>query len=530
MGDTGITPCSTGAYASRGMVMSGGAVSKAAEVLAGRVRRHAAHLLQCKPEDIRLAEGKAWHGEAHVGFEDIARAWYLRPDQLPDDVETAGLEVTEGYKPDIDTGVFTYATHAAIVEVDPDTGRVAIEDYFIFEDCGRRVNPLILEGQAYGGAAQGIGTALFEEVLRDANGQPLTSTPPIEHPAWPEELPSFRLGHAENAVTLHAARDQGRRRRRRHRAGRGHRQRGERRPVPLRGRTEQPSGHAGAYPRRDPARHARNGGRRMKPAPFELHRPSDTALAARMTGGGDGTIKPVAGGQSLGPMLNLRLTRPAGLVDITALPGLTDLRETATHVEIGAAVTHARIEDGACPEPIAGMLRHVAGGIAYRAVRNRGTIGGSLCHADPAADWITALTALGASVVATGGTADPDDRIHAGRLPDRLRPDEIAACAIRIPRHSPGSALGLSQDLYRKVGEFADAIAAFVADPQTITLAETGFQDRRRTACQPDLPPPADLAMVKAELGRSGLSLGAVKIHQLAVAHRRAVAEALSDG
>ncbi|MCB2143568.1 MAG: molybdopterin-dependent oxidoreductase, partial [Rhodobacteraceae bacterium] len=197
MGDTGITPYSTGAYASRGMVMSGGAVSKAAEVLAGRVRRHAAHLLQCKPEDIRLAEGKAWHGEAHVGFEDIARAWYLRPDQLPDDVETAGLEVTEGYKPDIDTGVFTYATHAAIVEVDPDTGRVAIEDYFIFEDCGRRVNPLILEGQAYGGAAQGIGTALFEEVLYDANGQPLTSTLADYILPGPAELPSFRLGHAE---------------------------------------------------------------------------------------------------------------------------------------------------------------------------------------------------------------------------------------------------------------------------------------------------------------------------------------------
>lgn len=197
MGDTGVTPYSTGAYASRGMVMSGGAVSKAAEVLAGRVRRHAAHLLQCRAEDVRLAGGKAWCGEAHVSFEDIARAWYLRPDQLPNDVETAGLEVTEGYKPDIDTGVFTYATHAAIVEVDPDTGRVSIEDYFIFEDCGRRVNPLILEGQAYGGAAQGIGTALFEEVLYDANGQPLTSTLADYILPGPAELPQFRLGHAE---------------------------------------------------------------------------------------------------------------------------------------------------------------------------------------------------------------------------------------------------------------------------------------------------------------------------------------------
>lgn len=197
MGDTGLTPYSTGAYASRGMVMAGGAVSKASEELAARIRVHAAHLLQCRPADIRLEAGNAMHGNAHVSFADIARSWYLRPDQLPDDVNTAGLEVTEGYKPDIDTGVFTYATHAAIVEVDPETGHVRIEDYCIFEDCGRRVNPLILEGQAYGGAAQGVGTALFEEVLYDANGQPLTSTLADYILPGPAELPSFRLSHAE---------------------------------------------------------------------------------------------------------------------------------------------------------------------------------------------------------------------------------------------------------------------------------------------------------------------------------------------
>jgi carbon-monoxide dehydrogenase large subunit len=197
MGDTGNTPYSTGAYASRGMVMAGGAVSRAAEELARRMKIHAAHLLQCAPEAVSLHDGKAEAGAASVSFADIARAWYLRPDQLPPDVDTAGLEVTEGYKPDIDTGVFTYATHAAIVEVDADTGHVAIEDYVIFEDCGRRVNPMILEGQSYGGAAQGIGTALFEEVLYDAAGQPLTSTLADYILPGPAELPDFRLGHSE---------------------------------------------------------------------------------------------------------------------------------------------------------------------------------------------------------------------------------------------------------------------------------------------------------------------------------------------
>ena len=197
MGDTGMTPYSTGAYASRGMVMAGGAVSKAAEELVARIKIHASHLLQCPARDVSLKDGQAWRGAASVNFADIARAWYLRPDQLDEEVDTTGLEVTQGYKPEIDTGVFTYATHAAIVEVDPDTGQVAFEDYYVFEDCGRRVNPLILEGQTYGGAAQGIGTALFEEVLYDPSGQPLTSTLADYILPGAAELPHFRLGHSE---------------------------------------------------------------------------------------------------------------------------------------------------------------------------------------------------------------------------------------------------------------------------------------------------------------------------------------------
>lgn len=197
MGDTGNTPYSTGAYASRGMVMAGGAVSKASEVLADRIKIHAAHLMQCDQSDVELKEARAFHGAASVSFGSIAKAWYLRPDQLPDGVDTAGLEVTEGYKPDIDTGVFTYATHASIVEVDTETGKVEIQDYVVFEDCGRRVNPMILEGQTYGGAAQGIGTALFEEVLYDGNGQPLTSTLADYILPGPSELPNIRLSHKE---------------------------------------------------------------------------------------------------------------------------------------------------------------------------------------------------------------------------------------------------------------------------------------------------------------------------------------------
>ena len=104
-------------------------------------------------------------------------------------------------------------------------------------------------------------------------------------------------------------------------------------------------------------------------------------------------------------MLNLRLAQPELLVDLTRLGELKQVEETAETVSIGACVTHADIEDGRVPDVAGDVLGAVARGIAYRAVRNRGTIGGSLAHADPAADWISCLAALGASVVVRGRDA-----------------------------------------------------------------------------------------------------------------------------
>ena len=139
-----------------------------------------------------------------MAYADIGQAWYVRPDQLPDGVSTGGLEATEAYKPDVDTGLFSYATHAARVAVDADTGLVEILDYVIAEDCGRMVNPMIVEGQAHGGAAQGVGTALFEECPYDANGQPLASTLLDYLLPGPTELPHFRVTHTET-LSPHSA-------------------------------------------------------------------------------------------------------------------------------------------------------------------------------------------------------------------------------------------------------------------------------------------------------------------------------------
>ena len=197
-GDTAITPYSTGAYASRGIVMAGGAVSKSAEKLAARIKRIAAHLMQRQPEEVQFAGGRITAGGADIEFADIGRAWYLRPETLPDDVDTGGLEVTEGYKPKVDSGVFSYASHAAVVAVDPRTGIVRILDYVVVEDCGRVVNPMIVEGQTQGGVAQGIGTGLFEESTYDEFGQPLASTLLDYHLPGPAELPHIRHAHTES--------------------------------------------------------------------------------------------------------------------------------------------------------------------------------------------------------------------------------------------------------------------------------------------------------------------------------------------
>ncbi len=197
LGDTATTPFSTGAYASRGIVMAGGAVGRAAEVVAERIKAIAAHLLQADPGDVTMRDGHIHAGAASLDFADVGRAWYLRPDQLPDGVCTGGLEVTEGYKPTTDQGVFSYATHAAKVAVDAETGHVEILDYCIVEDCGRMVNPMIVEGQTYGGAAQGVGTALFEESRYDDQGQPLASTLIDYLLPGPTEIPPFRIRHSE---------------------------------------------------------------------------------------------------------------------------------------------------------------------------------------------------------------------------------------------------------------------------------------------------------------------------------------------
>ncbi len=204
----------------------------------------------------------------------------------------------------------------------------------------------------------------------------------------------------------------------------------------------------------------------MKAAKISYHKAATLEEAITLAQGADGMAKYLAGGQSMLPMMNLRLAMSDAIVDISGLAALRETRRVDGGLFIGAGVTHAMIEDGKVEDPALGYMRCVAGGIAYRSVRNKGTIGGSVVHADPAADWPAALLALGATAVLHGAggerrVAFSDFRL--GLMETCLGETEILH-GIVLPILSKQARWGYSK-FCRKVGEFAHSIGAVVFDP-----------------------------------------------------------------
>ncbi len=202
----------------------------------------------------------------------------------------------------------------------------------------------------------------------------------------------------------------------------------------------------------------------MKPAPLSYARCDAVADAARRL-----AVEPearlIAGGQSLGPMLNLRLAAPDWVVDISRIADLRTAALEGDRLRIGACVTHAAIEDGKIPDVTRGLMPLVARGIAYRAVRNRGTIGGSLAHADPAADWVTTMIAVDASVRLQGASGLRELKVVdfiKGPLDTALAPGEILT-AVLVPRFSAEARWGRAK-YAKKPGDFAQSMAIAVRD------------------------------------------------------------------
>jgi carbon-monoxide dehydrogenase medium subunit len=275
----------------------------------------------------------------------------------------------------------------------------------------------------------------------------------------------------------------------------------------------------------------------MKPAPFDYVAPSTVAAALEaLTAREDGRV--LAGGQSLTPMLNLRLAMPGLIVD---LGGIAELRRVELGGErhvIGAMVTHAEIEDGLHSFVDGGMLAAVAHRVAYRAVRNRGTLAGSIAHADPAADWPTALTALDAGVIVAGRNGEREialDAFFRGAFATVLAHGEIVT-AITVPKLAPGARWGYYK-ICRKAGEFPDAIGAVVIDPgrrfarivmgaldgQPLTLDDLASRVAAEGAAA------ASPAVIAAAVGTASPGLDAVDARLHAVAVHRALAQALAS-
>ena len=210
----------------------------------------------------------------------------------------------------------------------------------------------------------------------------------------------------------------------------------------------------------------------MKPAPFEYHRPGSTDEALSLLSDFDGYAAVLAGGQTLVPLLNLRLVQPERVVDVSRIESMAGCREEPHAVVLGAGCTHASIEDTRFPDPSNGLMARVAGGIAYRSIRNRGTLGGSLAYADPAAEWPTVLTALDAEVEMHGphgARTLPLSEFVSGPMSTALAPDELLV-AVRIPKLPTHARWGFRK-LARKPGDFAQALAvAIVGDDTRVVI------------------------------------------------------------
>lgn len=204
----------------------------------------------------------------------------------------------------------------------------------------------------------------------------------------------------------------------------------------------------------------------MKPAPFAYHRATSIEDAIAQLNDDETIALPLAGGQSLVPMLNLRLAPVQKLVDLGRIDALRRVDEQAGRIAYGALLPHAAFEDGRVPEGSNGLMSFIGGQIAYRAVRTRGTIGGALALADPAADWLTTVIALEGEVVLVGprgrrrlAAAD----FVTGPYMTALDQAELLESVV-IPRRPRTERWG-HYKVTRKSGEYADSMAIALFDP-----------------------------------------------------------------
>ncbi len=536
-GDTALTPYSTGTWGSRSMVMAGGAVAEACDQLGVRIRKIAAKLLQCSVEEVRQRGRRV--ARAVRLDEDRGR----RPCLVPPAAGSAAR-----YRPGRPGGHRRLQAGARF-------GHLQLREprrHRRRRSADRRAgNPGLRHRRGRRRAGQSDDRRRPDLRRRRAGhrhralrGDGVRRRRPAArldagrlHAARPVRGAVHRHRSHGDAFALYAVRRQGHRRRRGDRAARRDHQRYQRRAADARCGTERQPGDAAAYRRGDCLGRAaderpagRGGGGLMKPVDFAYERPTDLDEAFVLLFEAE-NAKILAGGQTLGPMLNLRLAQPDLLVDITRLSELTAFELDRDSVVLGACITHAAIEDGRVEDFTGGLLPKVARGIAYRAVRNRGTIGGSIVHADPAADWLCCFMALDASLSIGGPSGPREPKLTdfvQGALATDLAADEMVM-DFRLPRLSKDARCGFAK-ICRKEGEFADAIGVYVSDPQrgSDRLVAGAVGGKPLVLDGANLGAGAGIGELIERLREAGYRAGDYDMQIHAVALKRALAEAFA--
>ncbi|TMD73194.1 MAG: hypothetical protein E6I82_07275, partial [Chloroflexi bacterium] len=295
-----------------------------------------------------------------------------------------GLEAVAYFDPP--NLVWPFGAHVCVVEVDPETGAVEIQKYVAVDDCGNIINPTIVEGQIHGGVTQGIGQALFEEMIYDEESGQLKTGTLIDYSVpTANEIPNLIT---DNTVT----------------------------PSPTNELGVKGIGEAGTiaasaavinaisdaltpFGIKQPALGADQGGTQVIPAAFEYARASSVEEASKLLGKYGEDAKVLAGGHSLIPLMRLRLAQPSALVDINGIKDLDHIKEDGQKLRIGALTRHVTIQNSKVVKDKLPLLAEVAGEVGDNQVRNMGTMGGVIAHADAAGDYPTLALILEAEIV-----------------------------------------------------------------------------------------------------------------------------------
>ena len=474
-----------GTYSCRFSPGTAVAAHVAATQMRDKLAAIAAKQLNILPDDIEFADGKIRsrsNPDNALPFGRVAGTAHWSPVMLPEGMspglsETGVWSPPELEPPTRDDRINTSLTYGFVfdmcgVEIDPVTFQVRIDRYVSMHDAGTLLNPLIADGQVHGAFAQGVAAALYEEFVYDEAGSFLSGSFADYLVPTVSEIPKLEILHQETpspftplgakglaegncmstpACIANAVADA---------LGRqGHRAAADAAPPAW------ADGGRGA---------AAAGGGAMKPRRFDYARPDSVAEALALLAEYGEEAKVLAGGQSLMAMLNLRLVEPAVLIDIARLAELDTIKMTGDKVEVGAAVTQNRLKDW--PELAAKLplLAKTLPFVGHFQTRNKGTVCGSVAHADPSSEIPLALATLGGEVVlrshrGTRTMAAAD--FQRGMLTTAREGDELIT-AVRFPVQADKRVA--FREVARRHGDFA--IIAIAASVESAVATAKGSQ------------------------------------------------------